>query len=259
MASESPASVRVVLILTADRLYAEVLRQAATQTFPRALIKIATSVEHAGLVLAAEVVDLFITGIGAPQEDDVLDLLLRSAADHHRRQCVLVVTAAHDYRELTALRTLAVHGVFDSAHEAPDALPAALRLIAGGSRYWSPTILEHLQRVTGTSTALFRLLTRFEEMVLTVIGDGSDDSVAAAELGLSPSTVSTVRRELHRKLGVQHRGELVRVAAQHGFVRFTPAGVVRPGFALLSAAYLAKKPKRPAAIERALPAMCPAH
>jgi hypothetical protein len=53
-----------------------------------------------------------------------------------------------------------------------------------------------------------------------------------------------VRRGLHRKLGVQHRGELVRVAAQKGFVRFTPDGVERPGFALLTAAYHPRYHKR---------------
>ena len=73
--------------------------------------------------------------------------------------------------------------------------------------------------------------------MLSVIGDGCDDLAAAGQLGLSPATISTVRRALHRKLGVQHRGELVRMAAQKGYVRFTPAGVERPGFGLLAAAY----------------------
>jgi hypothetical protein len=42
---------------------------------------------------------------------------------------------------------------------------------------------------------------------------------------------------------VQHRGELVRVAAQHGFIRFTSAGVVRPGFTMMRDAYLARRSK----------------
>jgi DNA-binding NarL/FixJ family response regulator len=120
----------------------------------------------------------------------------------------------------------------------------ALRAIADGKRYWSQTIVDHIHRVGSGSNALFRLLTAFEHLVLSVIGDGCDNTVAAAELQLSPATVSTVRRELHRKLGVQHRGELVRVAAQHGFVRFTSTGVVRPGFAMMREAYQARRTKR---------------
>ena len=120
----------------------------------------------------------------------------------------------------------------------------ALRAISSGRRFWSQTIVDHMYRVGSASTALFRLLTAFEQVVLSVIGDGCDNTVAARQLKLSPATVSTVRRELHRKLGVQHRGELIRVAAQHGFVRFTSAGVVRPGFGMMCAAYQARRAKR---------------
>jgi DNA-binding CsgD family transcriptional regulator len=80
------------------------------------------------------------------------------------------------------------------------------------------------------------LLSNSEQLVLSIIGDGSDDLDASVKLGLSPATVSTVRRNLHRKLGLRHRGELVQLAARTGYVRFTPAGIMRPGYALLAAA-----------------------
>jgi DNA-binding NarL/FixJ family response regulator len=206
---------------------------------------IALSVEMAKTALAAHQVDLFVTGAGVSLESDVLDLLAQCAhnsSSHYPR--VLVVTVRREYRMLVALRALSVDGVFDSATEPPEQFMTALQAIANGKRYWSQTIVDHMHHVGSGSTALFRLLTAFEHLVLSVIGDGCDNTVAAAELHLSPATVSTVRRELHRKLGVQHRGELVRVAAQHGFVRFTSAGVVRPGFAMMREAYQARRAKR---------------
>lgn len=237
--------VRFVLILKADRIYAESLRLQALHVFPRARVTVALSVESAKLALATQPVDLFLTGVGASLESDVLDLLARSPAPSHpRARRVLVVTVRREYRVLSALRTLSVEGVFDSASESADELKTALRAIAGGRRYWSQTLVDHMHRVGSASTALFRLLTPFEQVVFSVIGDGCDNTVAAEKLHLSPATVSTVRRELHRKLGVQHRGDLVRVAAQHGFVRFTSAGVVRPGFTMMCAAYEARRAKR---------------
>jgi DNA-binding NarL/FixJ family response regulator len=155
-----------------------------------------------------------------------------------------VVTVRLEYRVLAALRTLAVEGAFDSAAGSPEELTLAFQTLANGKRYWSQSILDHMHRVGSASNALFRLLTNFEQVVLSVIGDGCDNVVAAQKLNLSPATVSTVRRELHRKLGVQHRGELVRVAAQHGFVRFTAGGVVRPGFGLMCASYQSRRTKR---------------
>ena len=238
------AHVRCVLILKADRIYAEALRQYTLHVFPAARVLVAWSVESARAILATEPVDFFVTGVGATLESDVLDLLAQRPSKPLRVQHVLVVTVRREYRVLAALRGLAIDGVFDSASERPGEFVTALRTISGGGRYWSQSVLDHMHRTGSSSNALFRLLTMFEQVVLSVIGDGCDNTVAGRTLKLSPATVSTVRRELHRKLGVQHRGELVRVAAQHGFVRFTAAGVVRPGFGIMCAAYHARRAKR---------------
>src|SRR5687767_2107119 len=235
---------RCVLILKADRLYAEALRQYTLHVFPAARVLVAWSVESARTLLITESVDLFVTGVGATLVSDVLDLLAQQATRSSRVQRVLVVSVRREYRVLAALRGLAIDGVFDSATERPGEFVTALRAISKGERYWSQSVLDHMHRVGSASTALFRLLTTFEQVVLSVIGDGCDNTVAARTLKLSPATVSTVRRELHRKLGVQHRGELVRVAAQHGFVRFTSAGVVRPGFGIMCAEYQARRARR---------------
>jgi DNA-binding NarL/FixJ family response regulator len=236
--------IHCVLILKADRLYAEALRQYTLHVFPDARVLVASTVESAREILTNEPIDLFVTGVGASLDSDVLDVLAQETRDPHRLRHVLVVTVRREYRVLAALRGLAIDGVFDSATERPGEFVTALRAIATGGRYWSQSVLDHMHRVGSSSTALFRLLTTFEQVVLSVIGDGCDNTAAARTLKLSPSTVSTVRRELHRKLGVQHRGELVRIAAQHGFVRFTAAGVVRPGFGIMCAAYQARREKR---------------
>lgn len=243
MKSEAVAQVRTVLILRSDRLYAELLRQAVLQVFPRAQVRITGTVDSARAVLAREEIELLVTGVSASGEGDILDLLLRHATTSSPGLRVLVATAGCEYRILAALRSLSVHGVFDSTAESMEQFQVALRAVADGMDYWSQTILQQMQQTGSCSTALFRLLSAFEQVVLSVIGDGCDDASAAQTLGMTPSTICTVRRELHRKLGVQHRGELVRYAAQHGFVRFTPNGVERPGFALLRAGYQPRKPR----------------
>jgi DNA-binding NarL/FixJ family response regulator len=238
------ASNQRVLILKADRLYAETLSQYVERALQPVQVSIAGSVAVARNMLAAEPIDLFITGRGESLEGDALDLIAQCTKPPFRARRVLVVTMRREYRAIAVLRTLSIDGVFDSAEEPPAAFTEALQTVLGGSRYWSQSIIRRLQQLATAPTALFRLLTDFEQIVLSVIGDGCDDAEAARQLRLSPATVSTVRRGLHRKLGVQHRGELVRVAAQKGYVRFTPDGVERPGFALLAAAYHPRDPKR---------------
>lgn len=236
--------IHCVLILKADRIYAEALRQYTLHIFPHARVLVTWTVESARAILAAEHVDIFVTGVGASLDSDVLDLLAERSTPPRKDQRVLVVTVRREYRVLSALRGLAIDGVFDSATERPAEFVTALKAISVGERYWSQSVLDHMHRIGAASTAVFRLLTTFEQVVLSVIGDGCDNNVAARTLKLSPATVSTVRRELHRKLGVQHRGELVRVAAQHGFVRFTSAGVIRPGFRMMCATYQSRRSRR---------------
>jgi DNA-binding NarL/FixJ family response regulator len=244
MDSPDSTAVRCILILKADRIYAEALKQYTLHVFPRARVLLACSIEAAHAILKSESIDIFVTGVGASMDSDVLDLLAKRSTGGIRARRVLVVTVRREYRVLAALRGISVDGVFDSAAERPSEYVNALRAIAKGGRYWSQSVLDHMHRVGSASTALFRLLTNFEQVVLSVIGDGCDNTVAARKLRLSPATVSTVRRELHRKLGVQHRGELIRLAAQHGFVRFTASGIVRPGFGIMCAAYHARRARR---------------
>jgi len=237
--------VQTALILEADKLYAEMLRQYILRTSPGAQVTSVATVVAAQRALGESPSELFVTGIGSSLDGDVFDILIHRAKYLSCSSHVLVVTGCREFRMLSALRSLSVEGVFDSSSEPPEQLLEAIRIVSLGLRYWSTTVTDFIRQGGAGPRVLSQLLTEFEQIVLSVIGDGSDDITASSELGLSPATVCTVRRQLHRKLGVQHRGALVRAAAQYGFVRFTPFGVVRPGFQLLTAAYRPRKRKSP--------------
>jgi DNA-binding NarL/FixJ family response regulator len=229
----SPDSPKI-LILKADMLCAGMLEAATRRVFPTATLRRETTLESARRYLADERVDLLLAGVGLP-DGDTLDLL----AEHPERRrfgSALVITARQEHRVLTVLKGLAIRGIFDPSDEDLDRFELALKVIRDGGRYWSASVLTRLHIHSELSSAMDRLLSPTEKLVLAVIGDGSDDREAAQRLNLRPSTIHSVRRDLHRKLGVRHRGELVRLAAQQGYVRFTPEGVQRPGFAKLLAA-----------------------
>lgn len=237
------SDLHTVLILKADRIYAESLRAVVVDALAQPDVQLATSVAQAAAVVAENPTDLLIAGVDVAIDGNVLDFIASCLKKPRRARRVLALITDSEFRLLSALRSLPIQGVFDSANDEPGNFIPALRTVASGSRYWSPSVLERISNDIDYPDSLFRILTQFEQVVLAVVGDGSDDVAAARELNLSPSTISTVRRHLHRKLGVQHRGELMRVAAQNGFVRFTPAGVIRPGFAMLAASYQTRRKK----------------
>lgn len=241
----SPQQARV-LILKADRLYADSLRQHTKRVLRSVEITIVSSLTAARAHLSHEIFDVFITGLGESCEGDTLDLIAQCKKPPLHARHVLVVTMRRDYRILAALHSLPIDGILDSASEPASAFATALQTVIDGARFWSPSITCQIQKLASSPAAVFRTLTGFEQVVLSLVGGGCDDAEAAQQLALSPATISTVRRGLHRKLHVQHRGELIRLAAQNGFVRFTPEGVERPGLALLAAAYHPRDPKRSA-------------
>jgi DNA-binding NarL/FixJ family response regulator len=216
------------MVLKADRLYSETICTAVAAAVPGAEVIQVHCTEAATTRLAECAVSLLITGTTL-DDDDVIDFLA-SVIGQRRARSILVVTSKKEQRLLTMLRTLAIGGVFDSNSEGREQLGSAIQHVIEGRTYWSSGILRSLAEMSSQPGAVCRLLTVSEQLVFSVIGDGSDDATGARRLGLRPSTVHAIRRELHRKLGVQQRGDLVRAAVQFGFVRFTRSGVVRPGF-----------------------------
>jgi DNA-binding NarL/FixJ family response regulator len=234
MTLPSNSATRRILIIKADRLCANILKQTALRVFPAASFRTESSRVGALNALEAEHADLLLTGVGL-MDGDTLELL-QAKASARRFTRALVVTGRREHRILATLRGLPIEGVFDPTSEGLEQLEEAIRLVATGVRYWSPEVLACLHEQTQPADSICRLLSPTEHLVFAVVGDGSDDKEAAGRLNLRPSTIHSVRRELHRKLGVRHKGELVRLAVMHGYVRFTNDGVHRPGFSNLLAA-----------------------
>ena len=223
-----------VLVLKTDKLCAEMMRQAAQRVFPAAAIHVVARIDHAARVLELGPADLMLAGIELG-DADALDFLMANIGSRLVRRTMLV-TSRHDQRVLIALKSLPLDGVFDPSSEGVATLEHALRVVSAGKCYFSPSALQRLQQHCCDAMSICRLLTRTEQLVLAVIGDGCDDEAAARWLDLKPATVQSVRRAIHHKLGVQHRGELVRVAIQHGFVRLTPEGIRRAGLGTIHSA-----------------------
>jgi DNA-binding NarL/FixJ family response regulator len=229
------------MVLKADRFYADVLQDAVQRFGSSPTVRVSVTLAEARDALASKPVDVLIAGMGFA-DGDLLDPLAGWIATGVVRRA-LVVTGRKEPWLLLGLRSIGVTGVFDPLAEGPEALRRALRAVASGMPAWSPSVLAELKAYDSLPHSVSRVLTPTEQLILAVIGDGCDDHEASRQLGLSSGTILTVRRELHRKLGVRQKAELIRIAVQHGFVRFAPQRPVRPGFRLLLAASTSKKIK----------------
>ena len=217
-----------VLALKGDRVCGAALGLAVKQTWANAVVRCSGSIAEAREALAQSPVDLLLSGFRLP-DGDILSLLALPDSERRWRRA-FIVTGRREERVLTLLRSSPIAGIFDSAIEDFAKLAQVLPAAMVGRGYWSPSVLSRLREPATAPNSLGRMLTPMELLVFSAVGDGSDDQAAGVLLGRKASTVQTVRRALHEKLGISHRGQLMRLAAEKGVVQISAGGVHRPGF-----------------------------
>lgn len=212
-----------VVVLKADRLYGDLICQQAKNLWKHAEVQVFQRGFDALDSIQAVVPDLFITGV----KIDDMDGLEHLEPFIDTTLPILVITSRKDARTFELLRGIRYDGIFDGRVEGLENLPAALRQVIDRSLYISPTMVPHLKRPKNIT---LDALTDKEQVVLSVIGDGSDDLQASQRLAISPHTVNTHRKAIMSKLKLHHKGQLMLHAFQQGYVRVTPQGVYYPGF-----------------------------
>jgi len=212
-----------VVVLKWDRLYGDLIRRQVLDVWPTANVEVFQHGFDALTSIQECVPDLFITGV----KIDDMDGLEHLEPFIETRLPILVVASRADARTFNMLREVRYDGIYDGLAEGLENLPVALREVIEHRPYLSPTFVQHLKRPKNIT---LDALTEKEQVVLSVIGDGSDDMQASMRLGMAPNTVGTHRKAIMRKLGLHHKGELMLYALTNGYVRVTPNGVHHPGF-----------------------------
>jgi two-component system invasion response regulator UvrY len=217
------SGIRRLTIVKWDRLTAAGIRDHAAVVYPQARFMLCHAGADALAALRRDEPDFALVGLTLPDMDG-LDLLASIVQEKLARR-VLVISGRRDERTLQVLRQVRVHGYFDSEVEPLETLPAAIRKVGEGGRFFSGAPQQALHGFAPLS----QCLSMTELQVFAVIGDGTDNEVAAERLGLAPDTVKTHRQRIMRKLDVQTRADLVRTAMQLGVVRLTPTRILYPG------------------------------
>ena len=104
----------------------------------------------------------------------------------------------------------------------PTDLTHAIRVVARGQRYITPTLAHVLDDQGGRPPERRHppkgpdVLTEREREVLSLIALGHTNAEIGARLGISEKTVETHRARVLAKLGLRTRADLVRFALEHG-------------------------------------------
>lgn len=161
--------------------------------------------------------DVVVLDVSMPGRNglEVLEEIRRA-----RPSLPVLILSVHPEEQL-ALRLLKAGAAgYVSKDSAPEELVTAIRRVAKGGKYMSPTLadrlVEHLQ--APAAEPRHESLSDREFEVLLALAGGQRIKEIAAHHNLSVKTVSTYRARVLRKLGVQSNAELTLYAARQGLI-----------------------------------------
>jgi DNA-binding NarL/FixJ family response regulator len=145
--------------------------------------------------------------------------LLREIKRHHPDRPILVLSMFPE--ELHATQVFKAGGSgYMNKESAGEELTNAIRKVAKGGRYVSPALAEKLaaELSPGNERAPHELLSDREYRVMWLLASGKSISRIAKEMILSPSTISTYRTRILRKLGLANNAQLVHYAIKRQLI-----------------------------------------
>lgn len=160
--------------------------------------------------------DALLTDLSMPGASGV-ELIDRIHRLHPRLP--IVVLSMHDQAPIVTRALKAGASGYVTKDSEPETLIAAIRTCAAGGRYLDPSLVDRVvfetQKPDGDP---LDSLTDRELQVLTSFARGYGLNEIAAQLNVSPKTVSTHKMRLMQKLGIARNADLVRFAMEHGIV-----------------------------------------
>ena len=147
-----------------------------------------------------------------------LDLLAEFKREFPQRP--VLVLSMHP-EEVHARRVLKAGGAgYMNKESAGEELAAAIRKVVGGGKYVSAALAEKLavELAPDSQKPPHETLSDREYRVMWLLASGKPINRIGKEMFLSPSTISTYRVRILRKLGLASNAELVHYAVKHQLI-----------------------------------------
>jgi two-component system invasion response regulator UvrY len=165
----------------------------------------------------AEPWDVVVLDISMPDRSG-LDVLKQLRSERPKLPVLVLSMHSEDQYAVRVLKAGA--SGYLTKDSAPDELVKAIRKVVSGGRYVSSLLAEKLAFEIGTDSSRLphETLSDREFQVLRGIAAGKSVTEIAAELYLSPKTVSTYRARLLQKMNLGTTAELIHYAMQNHLI-----------------------------------------
>lgn len=160
--------------------------------------------------------DVFLLDVAMPVRNGI-DTLKLLREEFPRKPVLMLSMHPEDQYAVRAIKTGAAG--YLTKQNAPAELVDAIRKVARGGKYISPTLAAKLADVVaGGDGPRHEKLSNRELEVLRLIASGKTLTAVGDELNITVATVSTYRARLLEKLQLENTAELIRYGLEHGLV-----------------------------------------
>ncbi|MBI2223982.1 MAG: response regulator transcription factor [Betaproteobacteria bacterium] len=200
-----------VLIVDDHAIVRRGLRQILAETSDIAVIGEAENGVQAVKIARQHAFDVMLLDISLPDKNGIE--VLKQIKKERPKQVVMMLSM-HVEHEFAVRALKAGASGYLTKQSAPALLVTAIRHVAAGKKYVSPALAEVLASSLGSDTGqpLHATLSDREFQTLRLIASGKTLSGIAAELRLSPKTISVYRARLLEKLKLSNNSALTRYA-----------------------------------------------
>ena len=207
-----PAPIRIVIV-DDHALLSESLGAWVTRHPDLALVGRAEDGEAGWNLCLALKPDLAVVDVDLPKLDG-LELSRRLLIEMPSLR-ILTMTGRMDAYTVWRASQIGVHGYIEKTLP-PEMLIEAIRTVAKGNVFFSPTFQKVKQEWLSQPEAFQKILSEREQAVLRHVVAGHDDEQIAQELSISPGTVIVHRKHIRQKLELHNDRELVAYARAWG-------------------------------------------
>lgn len=148
---------------------------------------------------------------------DGFDVLNR-IRNRGQRPRVLVISSYLSPYLIYQIEDAGVDGFFDKRNQTIETLRAALNALRTNRPFFSDSFLRMKSDIRNDPSAVDKLLTRQQMIVLWLVAQEISDAAIAKHLGIEQRTVESHRTVIMRKLNLHSRMELVHYAHKQGFI-----------------------------------------
>jgi DNA-binding NarL/FixJ family response regulator len=166
------------------------------------------------LLARQQVWNVFLLDVSMPNRNGI-DTLKQLKKEFPRLPVLILSMHPEEQYAIRALKAGA--SGYLTKQSAPEQLVTAIRQVARGKKYVSPTVAMQLADAIANDSELppHELLSDREYEVLKLIAAGKTLTQIAEELNLAVATISTFRARILAKLGLGSTAELIRYGLEH--------------------------------------------